>query len=242
VIHILNVSNISVNFGAIQALNNVSLSLDNDADITGIIGPNGAGKSTFLSVIAGEIKPNSGTIQILGKEVKKSLSPETLCELGIARTFQIPRPFNGLTVEENVIVSGLTKMNLTQSRLKAKELMKTLNLEPTADLTPGHLNLAGRKRLELAKALMTQPKILLLDELFEGLNEVEVDWMVDVIKNQIISKNIKVIMVEHVISALRKLAKWLYVLDQGKLIAEGMTNEVLSSKVVIEAYLGKKMA
>jgi len=118
VIHILNVSNISVNFGAIQALNNVSLSLDNDADITGIIGPNGAGKSTFLSVIAGEIKPNSGTIQILGKEVKKSLSPETLCELGIARTFQIPRPFNGLTVEENVIVSGLTKMNLTQSRLK----------------------------------------------------------------------------------------------------------------------------
>jgi len=89
---------------------------------------------------------------------------------------------------------------------------------------------------------MTQPKILLLDELFEGLNEVEVDWMVDVIKNQIISKNIKVIMVEHVISALRKLAKWLYVLDQGKLIAEGMTNEVLSSKVVIEAYLGKKMA
>lgn len=237
-IAIIKAIGLSVSFGAIRALNDVTLSIGNDSEICGIIGPNGAGKSTFLSVIAGEINPTQGSIALFGSTIKK-LTPEAACNLGVARTFQIPRPFYGLTVEENMITSGLCAMSLKDSRLKAKELLKLLNIEEYAYATPSQLNLAGRKRLELAKALMTEPKILLSDELFEGLNEHEVDWLVNIIKNKF-APSMKIVMVEHVLSALRKLAGKLYVLNQGELIAEGETDKVLSSDHVIKAYLGKQ--
>jgi len=221
-------------------LKGVNFALDPDVDITGIIGPNGAGKSTFLSVIAGEIKPNTGTLTIMGRKLDRQQSPELLNRMGIARTFQIPRPFTGMSVEDNIVVSGLVRGSLKESRERARGLMDKLNLANYARMTPGQLNLAGRKRLELARALMTQPKLLLLDELFEGLNEVEVDWMVEILKAQVRETGFKVIIVEHVMSAVRKLAQKLYVLDHGECIAEGGTEEVLSSQRVIEAYLGKQ--
>ncbi|MEB3100123.1 ATP-binding cassette domain-containing protein [Ferviditalea candida] len=126
---------LSVSFGAIKALSDVTFSIDNDSEICGIIGPNGAGKSTFLSVIAGEINPTEGSIALFGSTIKK-LTPEAACHLGIARTFQIPRPFYGLTVEDNVITSGLSAMSLKDSRLKAKELLKLLNIDRYAYATP----------------------------------------------------------------------------------------------------------
>jgi ABC-type branched-subunit amino acid transport system ATPase component len=240
VFFILKVNGLGVSFGAIKALSNVTLTIKDDSEICGIIGPNGAGKSTFLSVIAGEISPSEGSIELFGRPVHKKLTPEIVCNMGVARTFQIPRPFYGLTVEENIMTSGLCVHSLKDSRVKAKELLNLLHLERYAQATPGQLNLAGRKRLELAKALMTEPKLLLLDELFEGLNEHEVDWLVNIIKNELAASSIKVVLVEHVISALRKLAGTLYVLNQGQLIAEGKTDEVLTSGVVIDAYLGKQ--
>ncbi|MFD1037385.1 ABC transporter ATP-binding protein [Virgibacillus byunsanensis] len=230
----------SVSFGAIKALSNVTLSINDDSDICGIIGPNGAGKSTLLSVIAGEVSPSGGTVELFGDSNKKKLNPETVNRKGISRTFQIPRPFFGLTVERNIVTCGLGVNNLNDSQEKAKRLLKILELDKHAHSTAGQLNLAGRKRLELAKALMTEPKVLLLDELFEGLNEQEVDSLVNIVKNEIASSSIKVVLVEHVISALRKLANKVYVLNQGELIAEGETEEVLSDEVVIEAYLGKQ--
>jgi branched-chain amino acid transport system ATP-binding protein len=237
---LINVNGLGVTFGAIRALSNVTLSIKNDSEICGIIGPNGAGKSTLLSVVAGEINPNEGSIELFGKVINKKLTPEAVSNLGVARTFQIPRPFYGLTVEENIVTSGLSTKSLKDSRIKAKAMLKLLNLERYAHSTPGQLNLAGRKRLELAKALMTEPKLLLLDELFEGLNETEVDWLVNIIKNELAASSMKIVLVEHVLSALRKLATTLYVLSQGQLIAEGKTDEVLSSGIVIEAYLGKQ--
>ncbi|HET7627994.1 MAG TPA: ATP-binding cassette domain-containing protein [Bacillales bacterium] len=229
---------LGVQFGAIRALDNVTLSIDDSPEICGIIGPNGAGKSTFLSVIAGEIRPTEGEIELFDKPMR-SLSPVKACRMGVGRTFQIPRPFIEMTVEENIFTSGLCVSPLKEARAKAKELLKLLDLENHAQSTPGQLNLAGRKRLELAKALMTEPKVLLSDELFEGLNEKEVDWLVDLLKTHFAPK-MKIIMVEHVLSALRKLATKLYVLNQGQLIAEGETNDILASEQVIEAYLGRR--
>jgi branched-chain amino acid transport system ATP-binding protein len=240
VVTIIKTNGLSVSFGAIKALSEVTLSIENDSDICGIIGPNGAGKSTFLSVIAGEINPSNGSIELFGKPINKRLTPEAVSKMGVARTFQIPRPFYGLTVKDNVITSGLSVMNLKNSKEKAHEILELLDLDRFAQVTAGQLNLTGRKRLELAKALMTKPKLLLLDELFEGLNEHEVDNLVNIIKNEIVSSAIKVVLVEHVISALRKLASKLYVFNQGQLIAEGKTDDVLSHKDVIEAYLGKQ--
>lgn len=239
-IAIIKANGLSVRFGAIQALTNVTLSIDDGPEIYGIIGPNGAGKSTFLSVIAGEVDPTEGSIELFGRAYNK-LTPEKACHLGIGRTFQIPRPFYGITVEDNLVTSGLCVMSLKDSRSKAKELLNLLNLEKYALGTPSQLNLAGRKRLELAKAIMTQPKVLLSDELFEGLNEHEVNWLVNIIKKEF-APIMKIVMVEHVLSALRKLASKLYVLNQGQLLAEGETNEVLSSKKVIQAYIGKQRA
>lgn len=229
-------NHLSVKFGAVTALDDLSLVIHDDNQIRGIIGPNGAGKSTFLSVIAGELNPTAGTVVLFG-EIMHRFSPEYVCRKGIARTFQIPRPFYGLTVEDNVMVSGLANGNITTSRNRARDVLEMLNMAKFAKQYPQQLNLAGRKRLELARALMTRPKVLLSDELFEGLNESDVDWLVRVIKEEIASR-MKIVMVEHVMSALRKLADKLYVLNHGQLIAEGDTDEVLSSGEVISAYLG----
>lgn len=238
---IIKVNGLSVTFGAIRALNDVTLTIKDDSEICGIIGPNGAGKSTFLSVVAGEVNPSAGVIELFGRPINKKLTPNLVCNLGVARTFQIPRPFYGLTVEENIVTSGLSNKSLKNSKIKALEMLELLNLQSYAQSTPGQLNLAGRKRLELARALMTEPKLLLLDELFEGLSEHEVDWLVDIIK-KLAASSIKIVLVEHVLSALRKLAETIYVLNQGILIAQGKTDEVLASDIVIEAYLGKQRA
>lgn len=234
---LVRVEALGMRFGAVQALHGVDLEIVDDDKVAGIIGPNGAGKSTLLSIIAGELKASAGSVKVLEQDIR-SASADRVARLGVARTFQVPRPLLGMTVEDNVIASGLCKGTLREARGKAGAILEMLSLDERKNDFPGELNLAARKRLELSKALMTDPKVLLSDELFEGLNEHDVDWLVALLKDRV-APTVKIVMVEHVMSALRSLANVLYVLDRGELIAQGGTEEVLADENVIEAYLGR---
>jgi branched-chain amino acid transport system ATP-binding protein len=232
----LRVENVSRRFGGLLAVNQASFAA-NAGCITALIGPNGAGKTTLFSIISGFLKPGDGRIAYEGTDITGE-PPHKLARRGIARTFQIAQPFAGLTVQENIAVgSHLARVKRADALSAAKEVAQTVGLGAMLDLPAASLTVAGRKRLELARALAIEPKLLLLDEVLAGLNPSEVRDMVPVIR-AICDRGVTVLMIEHVMQAVMSLAAHVFVLAEGSIIAEGLPQTIAEDARVVEAYLG----
>ena len=233
---LLTVSALSKSFGGLKAVQNVSLSVP-QGSLTALIGPNGAGKTTLFALMSGFLKPDSGSVHFEGVEIT-GRAPHSNASQGMTRTFQIVQPFASQTVRENIAVGAhLHIKNRHAALLQAEAIAAQVGLSKQIDQPAGELTVAGRKRLELARALATQPKLLLLDEVLAGLNPQEIAEMIPVIR-QIANSGITVLMIEHVMQAVMNLAEHVWVLAQGQLIAEGSPSDVTSNEKVVEAYLG----
>ena len=233
---LLQVERVSRRFGGLMAVNAVSLAAA-EGSITALIGPNGAGKTTLFALIAGFLKPSGGTIRYRGEDVTGE-APHRLARRGIARTFQIVQSFGGLTVRDNILVGAYLRQPSRERALAvAEQIGGELGLGPMLDRPAATLTVAGRKRLELAKALATEPKLLLLDEVLAGLNPSEIRDMVPVIRG-LCARGVAIVMIEHVMQAVMSLAEHVFVLAEGRIIAEGAPAQVASDTAVIEAYLG----
>ena len=228
---------VTVVFGGLRALNGLEFAVDSGDGVTGIIGPNGAGKSTALSVMMGAVKPAHGRVQVLGREITRSMGPEQACRLGIAKTYQTPRVFPRLTVRQNLLAAAYAQHSGAMQKRMVDGLLDRLSLGTLADHSASDLRLADRKRVELGKALATGARLILLDEMFEGLGQLEVNHMVELLK-EIHAEGIHLIFVEHVLHALRSLANRLIVLDHGTQLASGPTEVVFNDPAVRQAYLG----
>lgn len=239
---LLNLTNVTRKFGGLLALDNVSLSLI-EGEIIGLIGPNGAGKTTFVNVVTGVLKPTSGSILFRGKHIE-GLRPDLVARAGIARTFQIVQPFPRMTVRENVAAAALFAGGAgtrAEAAVVAEDHLAFCGLAREADKLAGSLSLAGRKRLELAKSLAANPKLLMLDEVNAGLNASEIEDALGLI-SAIAARGITVLLIEHLMKVVSRSCSRLVVLHQGRLIADGPTQFVMQSEGVIEAYLGRRYA
>lgn len=235
---ILQVNGISKNFGGLQALSRVTFDLP-EGQILGLIGPNGAGKTTLFNVINGIYPPSAGQVRFKGEDVT-GMKPYLLARRGVARTHQIVKPLNDLSVRENVMVGacfGRMGKGLGEASRLASEVLEFVGLSGRIDQLAGSLNVAQKKRLEMARALASQPHLLLLDEVLAGLNPSEISTMVDTVL-KIRQQGITIIMIEHVMHALMKVSDRVIVLDYGQQIAEGTPEEITRNEKVIEAYLG----
>jgi len=234
----LEVKAVSKRFGGLQALKNVSFALT-EGEILGLIGPNGAGKTTLFNTVNGVYRPDAGRITFRGKDLT-GFPPWEAARRGMARTYQVVRPLNDLTVLENVIAGacfGRHALSVRKAAVVAAEVLEMLGLSKQSSQPAGSLNVAEKKRLELARALAARPYLLLLDEVLAGLNPSEISGMVDVIL-KIRDSGITILMIEHVMQAVMKVSDRLIVLDDGELIAEGRPAEITSNPVVVRAYLG----
>jgi branched-chain amino acid transport system ATP-binding protein len=241
---ILEISHVTRRFEGLVAVDDVSFILRR-GEILGVIGPNGAGKTTLISLISGTLAPSSGDILFEGRSLIP-LAAYRRARLGIGRTFQIMRPFPGLSVLDNVAVGALFgrgggQAQLAKAREQARVQLDFVGLGKNVDQRADELGGPGRKRLELAKALAMQPKVILCDEVMAGLNLVEIEEVIEVIR-KVRNEGISVLVIEHVIKAIRSLSDRLLVLNHGVKIAEGDPGSVLSNQAVIEAYLGKRRA
>ena len=241
---LLNVEDVSKRFGGLLAVNEVSFNVA-ARGITALIGPNGAGKTTLFSIIAGSQAPDSGRILYDGSAITGEL-PHRLARRGIARTFQIVQPFVGLTVRENIAIGAhLSRRGRGEALAVAGEVARSVGLGAQLEATAATLTVAGRKRLELARALAISPRLLLLDEVLAGLNPSEIRDMIPVIGG-IADRGITVLMTEHVMQAVMSLARHVFVLAEGRVIARGTPQQIAADQRVVEAYLGhgaaKRMA
>jgi branched-chain amino acid transport system ATP-binding protein len=239
---LLEVKGLIKSFGGLRALQNVDLQVAR-AEIVGLIGPNGAGKTTLFNLIAGNIKQDQGEIYFEAKNFNQ-LKPFERCRLGIARTYQTVRPFLDFSVEQNVMVGlryGRGKNTLSASELygKGKEILELLGLEIKRHELTKNLTLVDRKLVEVARALATNPKLLLLDEVLSGLNPAELEKAVNLIKNLREAFGLTIIWIEHIMQALLAICDRFVVLNYGMKLTEGRPAEVVADERVIEAYLGK---
>jgi len=236
--NLLNLKELTKQFGGLVAVHDVHLDLDQD-EILGLIGPNGAGKTTLFNMISGSYLPTSGQIFFDGQDITK-LPPHEIARLGIARTFQLVKPFGKLSVVDNVMVGAFLRTSHTgKARMKAQEVVSFVGLEPFADRPAHSLTTAGRKRLELARALATEPRLLLLDEVMAGLTPTESVSIVDLIK-QIRQSGVTILVIEHVMKAIMSLSDRVAVLHHGEMIAVEAPAAIASDPKVIEAYLGEE--
>jgi branched-chain amino acid transport system ATP-binding protein len=237
---LLSVEQVSKRFGGLLALDRVSFTAA-PRRITALIGPNGAGKTTLFSIVAGYLPASEGSIVFDGADIKGELSYR-LARRGIARTFQIAQPFAGLTVRENIAVGAYLFRPARRDALAAAgDIAREVGLADLLDRPAATLTVAGRKRLELARALAIRPRLLLLDEVLAGLNPSEIRDVVPVIRT-IRSRGVTIVMIEHVMQAVMHLAERIFVLSEGRVIAEGPPEAIVADPLVVEAYLGRRAA
>jgi branched-chain amino acid transport system ATP-binding protein len=235
--NLLAVSGVTKRFRGLVAVDNVSLQVEPGA-IFAVIGPNGAGKTTLFNLIAGIFAPDAGTISFVGERIDGA-APDHICQLGIARTFQIVRPFPELTVIENAAIGAMLRApDMGEAYASAGEILRRLDLWDKHARKAHELTLPDRKRLEVARALATRPKLLMLDEVMAGLRPTETDRIVDILRTLNDEENITIVMIEHVMRAVMALATRVHVLHHGATIAEGTPAEVTRDRQVIESYLG----
>lgn len=233
---ILSLSNVNKNFGALTVSDDVSFDMP-EGQALGIIGPNGAGKSTLFNLIGGTLAVSSGTVEFAGQDVTRVSAAER-CRMGIARSFQIPHPFVGMSVYENLLVaSSFGNSGHTDPKAACRDILDRTGLLPKANRPAGSLTLLERKRLELARALASGPKLLLLDEIAGGLTEAECLELVETIKG-IRDSGVSIIWIEHIVHALTAVVERLIVIDFGKIVAEGEPAKVMADPLVQEIYMG----
>ena len=232
----LEVREISKAFGGLKAVDRASLDV-RQGEIVGLIGPNGAGKTTLFATIAGFHRPDGGSVTFEGKPIT-GMQPHRLSAAGLVRTFQITQPFAGISVRENIMVGAyLHTADRRGAARQADAVAAMVGMADQLDRRGSDLTVAGRKRLELARALATGPRLLLLDEVMAGLNPTEIVEIVEVIKG-IRSSGVTILLIEHVMQAVTSLAERVYVLNQGRMIAEGSPAAIAENPQVVEAYLG----
>ena len=236
---LLQVESVSKSFGGLQALADVSLGVEK-GQIVGLIGPNGAGKTTIFNVIAGNQPADSGRIVFNGTDIT-GLQPHQICRTGVARTFQITRPFLNMTCAENLVVAMIgsdVELPKAERGGRVREMMSLVGLTGKEETLSKDLNLIDKKRLELARALTTKPRLILLDEVLGGLSSLEMSQALELIRTIRDRLEITVLWIEHVMGAIMSLSERLFVLDQGQLICEGPPVKVARDPGVIQAYLG----
>jgi branched-chain amino acid transport system ATP-binding protein len=239
---LLEIKGLSKSFGGLMALFNLDFEV-NEREIVGLIGPNGSGKTTLFNTIMGSLGCDQGNILFRGQDIT-GLKPYQVCQKGIARTFQLTKPFNRMTCIENVMV-GMSFGNnpasgIIQTKKGAKSILKFVGLEGKEQVPASALNLNERKRMELARALATRPKLLLLDEIMAGLNPAEINMALCLLR-EINDSGVTIVIVEHVMKVLLGVSNRVAVLDSGKKIAEGTPQEVVKNQDVIKAYFGKDL-
>jgi branched-chain amino acid transport system ATP-binding protein len=238
---LLQLRNVSKQFGGLRALSDISFSVEH-GEVLGIIGANGAGKTTLFSLIAGHLRPTVGQILLHGRPIQ-GLRPDQICRAGIARTFQIVKPFSEMTVLENTVVAVLfgTRQEKHQSRARsvASDVLADVGLFERRDHKASSLTISGQKRLEIARAVATDPKVLLLDEVMAGLTAPEMRDLLEAVHRIKVRRSLTVLIVEHFIQVVLQLANRLCVLHHGEMLAEGPPGSVVKDERVIEAYLGQ---
>jgi branched-chain amino acid transport system ATP-binding protein len=238
---LLSLQRVSKRFRGLVAVDAVSFEVA-AGELFAVIGPNGAGKTTLFNMIAGAVAPDGGSITFAGEPIG-GLPPDAICRRGIGRTFQIVRPFPALTVENNVIVGALLhNHDVGMARVRARELLRRLDLFDQRNRVAATLTLPDRKRLEVARALATEPKLLLLDEVMAGLRPTESDRMVAILQTLNRDSGLTIVLIEHVMRAVMALSSNVLVLDHGIAIAQGKPEAIVRDPAVVQSYLGAELA
>jgi branched-chain amino acid transport system ATP-binding protein len=234
----LALESVTKRFGGLTAVREVTMGVE-AGDLLGIIGPNGAGKTTLFNVISGYFRPEEGRIVFEGRDITGQ-APHTISRLGLTRTFQIVKPFGNLSVADNVMIGALARVHSTrEARREAERVIALCGLSPHTGARAKSLPIALRKRLEVARALATQPKLLLLDEVMAGLNPSELAGIIELVR-RLHAEGITLIVIEHIMAAMMRLAQRIVVLHHGERIAEGAPAEIARDRRVIDAYLGEE--
>ena len=234
----LTLERVSKRFGGLTAVHEVSLEV-RAGDLLGIIGPNGAGKTTLFNVIAGYYRPDGGRVLLDGRDVAGQ-PPHAICRLGLTRTFQIVKPFGNLSVNDNVMIGALNRLgSVRAARVEAERVIETCGLTAQAGAPAKTLPVGLRKRLEVARALATRPRLLLLDEVMAGLNPAELGGIIELIR-RLHADGLTLIVIEHIMAAMMRLAQRIVVLHHGETIAEGTPAEITRDRRVVDAYLGEE--